>query len=131
MALMRLSSNVPAAYSPYAAGWDRNNVAQTSSVGIHHTDGDIKKIYGDNNPAVSGAWGGVPNSHWIIEWDYGAMCYGASGSPIFDQNSRTKGPLTGGYPCCNNPGPDNAWYGKISASWRATSAWSGCSCHIG
>ncbi len=117
MALLRLSSAPPPSYNHYIAGWDRNNVAQTSTVGIHHTDGDIKKIYGDNNTAVSDQWTGTPNTHWKIEWDYGAMCYGASGSGAWDQNSRLKGPLTGGYPCCNNAGPDEAWYGKISLSW--------------
>ncbi len=118
MALLRLSSSPPLSYNYYIGGWDRNNVAQTSTVGIHHTDGDIKKIYGDFNPAVSDQWTATPNTHWKMEWDYGAMCYGASGSGAWDQNSRLKGPLTGGYPCCNNgAAPDEAWYGKISLSW--------------
>lgn len=124
MALLRLSSNPPGSYNPYIAGWSRVNVAQTSSVGIHHGDGDIKKIYGDNNAAVSDDWnnGNAPNTHWKIEWDYGAMCYGSSGSACFDQNSRTKGPLTGGYPCCDHPSADEAWYGKISLSWAGGGA---------
>ncbi len=117
-ALLRLSGPPPSAYTPYYNGWDRNNVAATTTRSIHHPNGDIKKINRDDQAAVSDYWNnaGFPNTHWnILAWEVGGNEGGSSGSPCFDQNSRIKGQLTGGYEACN--ATDASWYGKLSHSW--------------
>ncbi|MFZ5433932.1 MAG: trypsin-like serine peptidase, partial [Calditrichota bacterium] len=118
-ALLQLGSNVPSSYNPFFNGWNRVNTAATSSVGIHHPSGDIKKISFDNNAAVSDRYlgtSGVANSHWkIVQWDDGTTEGGSSGSPLFDQNHRITGQLHGGYASCTSLTSD--WYGKFSMSW--------------
>jgi len=108
--------------NPYYAGWDATGSAPSSSVGIHHPDGDIKKISVDNNSAVSSDFDPDPapypsNSQWkVVDWDKGTTEGGSSGSPLFDDNSqKIIGQLTGGYAACGNSSSD--YYGKFSMSW--------------
>jgi len=108
--------------NPYYAGWDATGSAPSSSVGIHHPDGDIKKISVDNNLAVSSDFDPDPapypsNSQWkVVDWDKGTTEGGSSGSPLFDDNSqKIIGQLTGGYAACGNSSSD--YYGKFSMSW--------------
>jgi len=118
-ALLQLSSPVPLTYNPYFNGWNREDVAATNSVCIHHPAGDIKKISFDDHPPVSDRYlgsSGVANSHWkIVQWDDGTTEGGSSGSPLFDQNHRITGQLHGGYASCTSLTPD--WYGKFAMSW--------------
>ena len=103
----------------YYAGWNREDAASTSSVGIHHPSGDIKKISFDNDPCISSDYDPSPylaNSHWeIIAWDDGTTEGGSSGSPLFDQNHRITGQLHGGWASCSSITQD--FYGKFSVSW--------------
>ncbi|HEY3295091.1 MAG TPA: serine protease [bacterium] len=116
--LLRLSTPVPMAYSPYWAGWDRSGGTPANCTGISHPRGDIKKIYWTTNAMFSSDWNGVgPNSHWGMWWTSGAMEPGSSGSPGYDQNGRVIGQLHGGYPGCSNPNGPLALYGKLSVSW--------------
>ncbi|MDD5088552.1 MAG: trypsin-like peptidase domain-containing protein [bacterium] len=119
-ALIELSSSVPLTYNPYFNGWNREDVAATNSVCIHHPAGDIKKISFDDNPPVSDRYlgnQGVTDSHWkIAQWDDGTTEGGSSGSPLFDQNHRITGQLHGGYASCTSLTSD--WYGKFAMSWN-------------
>ena len=68
------------------------NSAPTSSVGIHHPSGDIKKWSYDADASVSSEWGGWgssgTNTHWeVLDWDIGTTEGGSSGSPLFDRIS--------------------------------------------
>ncbi|MBN1339950.1 MAG: hypothetical protein JXA03_11540 [Bacteroidales bacterium] len=120
--LVRLNYNVPLYYNPYYNGWNRSNTASPSGVSIHHPAGDIKKISTYSSPAQSStAWNGLP-THWRLSWSNttngrGIMEGGSSGSPMFDNNGRIVGDLTGGYTynSCNTPSP--AFYGKVWYSW--------------
>ncbi|HAB89158.1 MAG TPA: lysyl endopeptidase, partial [Bacteroidetes bacterium] len=85
-ALLELSQEVPLEYNPYYAGWSAENTAPTSTVGIHHPSGDIKKWSYDGDASVSSEWGGWgssgTNTHWeVLDWDIGTTEGGSSGSP--------------------------------------------------
>ena len=122
--LVLLASNIPENYTPYFNGWDSRNNAPTSGVSIHHPSGDIKKISTYTTSATTSDWNssGV-NSHWRLTWaatanGNGVTEQGSSGSPLFDQNKRIVGDLTGGGSYCTAlTAPDS--YGKLSYSWTS------------
>ncbi len=120
--LLKINTNVPTSYNAYFNGWNRVNIGADSGVNIHHPAGDIKKISTFNITATSSQWNGSGVlSHWKIWWQttpHGTSITegGSSGSPLFDQNSRVVGDLTGGPPDdCTNP--LYSLYGKFSYSW--------------
>jgi type IX secretion system substrate protein/PKD domain-containing protein/trypsin len=128
--LLELMEVVPDSYGPYYNGWSRKNTAASSGVGIHHPQGDIKKIstftsklgstpYASNNED--------PNEkYWKVLWsetetNFGVTEGGSSGSPIFNQDGLIVGALTGGYASCTNTaGAD--YYGKFWYSWESNGA---------
>jgi hypothetical protein len=121
--LLELSEIPPYKYNTYYAGWSAVNTPAQSSVGIHHPHGDIKKISIENDPATSSDFNYNPpsDSHWGVYFDVGTVEHGSSGSPLFDQNSRIVGQLTGNDDSsfnrtnyCEVPHGD---YGKFSMSW--------------
>ncbi|MCD4747044.1 MAG: S1 family peptidase, partial [Bacteroidales bacterium] len=117
--LVEISTTPPQSFDPYYIGWNRQNVASSSSTAIHHPSGDVKKISFEYDPVVSDRYlgtSGVSNSHWkVIDWDVGTTEGGSSGSALFDPNHRIVGQLHGGYAACGNNLAD--WYGKFSMSW--------------
>ncbi|UCD16703.1 MAG: hypothetical protein JSV44_09610 [Candidatus Zixiibacteriota bacterium] len=118
-ALLQLQEQPPDSYNIYFAGWSATDIAPTSSTGIHHPSGDIKKISFDYDPATSTEYlGSNPGgTHWRIgSWDDGTTESGSSGSPLFDQNHRIIGQLHGGYASCTSITSD--WYGKLARSWE-------------
>ncbi len=115
--LVEMSSNPPASFNPYLAGWNRSSVPATNTVGIHHPSGDVKKICVDNDPPTVGSFTGYdPNTHWHIGvWEEGVTEPGSSGSALFDENHRVIGDLTGGQAACGNV--INDYYQMFSHSW--------------
>lgn len=119
--LLELSQMPPASYSVYYAGWDRSGRTPMNTTCIHHPNGDVKKIsldydapitatYTDNNITFD------DDAHWhILEWDLGTTEGGSSGSPLFDENHRIIGDLTGGLASCENSVSD--YFAKFSESW--------------
>ncbi len=119
-ALLELNSDPPASYNVYFAGWDNSDSpsANTSTVGIHHPSGDVKKICFDEDAPSLNVNGGAQT--WLInEWEDGVTEGGSSGSPLFNQNKRIIGQLYGGFAACagsvNNGEAD--WYGRFGVSW--------------
>lgn len=124
-------ANIPAAYTPYWAGWDANNTATAGGVGIHHPAGSQKKISSYSMVPSSTSWGGPPGTHWSLVWiatanGHGVTEGGSSGSPLFNNAHRIIGTLTGGGSCCTSNGcgpgtgpnaPDA--YGKLSYHWQS------------
>lgn len=116
--LVKLKYNVPATYNPYYNGWSRSTSASTSGVGIHHPDGDIKKISTYQNTLSSGF-----TTHWSVRWvatanGHGVTEGGSSGSPLFNSNGKIIGTLTGGSSDCSaTDQPD--YYGKFSYHWAS------------
>jgi PKD repeat protein len=121
--LVELNTTIPTNYNPYYAGWNRSTTASTGGKGIHHPSGDIKKISTFTGTAVSTSWNGhaPANSHWRVTWvatanGHGVTEGGSSGSPLFDNNGRIIGDLSGGSSYCSSPtNPDS--YGNFSYSW--------------
>jgi len=116
--LVELDDPIPASYDVFYAGWNRNNVAPTMAVGIHHPAVAEKRISVDvDSLGESDEDGGSSNTHFwkIISWDYGTTEGGSSGSPLFDSDGRIVGQLFGGDAACGNNLYDA--YGKIFKSW--------------
>jgi hypothetical protein len=92
-------------------GWSRVNNAPTSGVFLGHPCGDVMKISTYNSSAVSNptqiAWQlcniypyrynySPVNTHWNATINDGALEYGSSGGPFFNQNLKVVGQLHGG-----------------------------------
>jgi hypothetical protein len=117
--LLELNNQVPANYNAYFSGWYNENIAPTSSVGIHHPSGDIKKISISNFAATSQNWGSAQT--WRVpRWSKGTTEGGSSGSPLYNSNGLIVGQLYGGSAACGNNLED--YYGKLSTSWSGTSS---------
>ncbi len=116
--LLKLSETPPKDFHPYYAGWNRTNIAPKSTVCIHHPQGDLKKISKDfQAPIISSFTGYKDSTHWqIIKWEQGATEEGSSGAPLFDENGRIIGDLTGGDANCSNP--VNDYFQMLYYSWN-------------
>lgn len=118
--LMEVEDPVFESWVPYYAGWDVSGLSPTSGVGIHHPSGDRKKISTFTTTATNSSVY-FPGAHWRVYWqetetNHGVTEGGSSGSPLFDQNHRIVGTLTGGASFCASPdAPD--YYGKMSYHW--------------
>lgn len=118
-ALLQLNSTPPASHDVFYAGWDRSGTAPPRSIGIHHPQGDRKKICFDNDPATTQNWQGA--DCWRIgDWELGTTEPASSGSPLFDPNHRVIGQLFGGTASCTSITSD--YYGRFSTSWNGSSA---------
>lgn len=127
--LIELSHKPMSSWNPYYAGWDRNDSQGLGGVGIHHPNGDVKKISTHSmTPITSDCLPvNIQNNFYLInEWiatanGHGVTEGGSSGSPLFNNAHRVIGQLHGG--CvghnddCWNPSNDYSNYGKIFASW--------------
>jgi len=124
--LLLLNDNVPEDYNPYFNGWNKSLISSNEGVGIHHPEGDIKKISHYTSPLASSNYDATtdnPNGlYWRVVWaetanGHGVTEGGSSGSPIFDSDGLIVGTLTGGRASCSNlTEPD--YYGKFSYSWE-------------
>jgi len=125
--LLELEENPLQSWNIYYAGWDARAITPQNCVGIHHPAGDVKKISTTDN-IVSGGWQ-INGTHWQVTWiptetNWGVTEGGSSGSPLFNQDKRIVGHLTGGGSCCTAGGcgfgtspsaPDS--YGKLDRDW--------------
>jgi hypothetical protein len=121
--ILQLNQSPPKSYKPYFNGWDRSTWAPQSGVGIHHPKGDVKKISTFNNTPASGTFNdGFRNAYWVVTWaatesGHGVTEGGSSGSPLFNQNKRIVGTLTGGSSSCDSVfSPD--YFGKMRSHWN-------------
>ena len=115
---------------PYFLGWDRsNNPARASGVGIHHPQGDIKKInfFTQQVQSEAGQITGEPHTFWRVIWSReftqhsGLTEGGSSGSPLINNNRRVIGQLYGSFrgQDCNTRNP-TSFYGRFDVSWTGT-----------
>ncbi len=127
--LVELDDAIPASYNPYYAGWNRNNTASSSGVGIHHGAGDIKKISTYTQATQSYNHSGFPNAsgaRWAVAWaatanGYGIIEQGSSGSSLFNNSGLVVGIASAGSVdlSCSNPSGYQTVYGKFSYSWES------------
>ena len=128
--LVELNSFPPFTYKPWLAGWDVSGIIPLSSAAIHHPMGDVKKISVDNNPPVISTYPGLAtNGCWkILQWEKGTTEGGSSGSPLFDQNKRVVGILTGGEAVCGRSVNDyfartSVMYDVSGYLWKQLKGW--------
>lgn len=127
--LLRLLDNIPENYNVYYNGWDRNNTAPSSGVTIHHPAGDVKKISTFSAEATSATWNGTTddigaeNAHWNVSFvattnGFGVTEGGSSGAPLFNQDGRIVGTLSGGSSTCTDPTGGRNLFGKFWYHWN-------------
>ncbi len=124
--LLELHTPPPPHWRPYWNGWDRTDVGSSAGVGIHHPRGDVKKIstYEINLASASPSVDGqqmAENSTWRVQWTdtptgHGVTEQGSSGSPIFNEEKKIIGTLTGGNADCDNLNGFD-FYGKVWYHW--------------
>lgn len=120
--LVELRQFPPIVYRPYFSGWDITAVSPANTFAIHHPQGDVMKISIDDNPPLSASYpvqGFVAAGFWrVLRWETGTTEPGSSGGPLFDQNGRLRGTLTGGAATCESP--LNDYYAKLSRMFTIT-----------
>ena len=121
-ALLELSVPPPDSFMPYYAGWNRSKSPAQNTTTIHHPRGDVKKISRDFDPPETSYHQEdylpdlVKYSLWrILEWNMATTEAGSSGAPLFDQDMRVVGTLTGGDADCANP--VNDYFTKFNYAW--------------
>jgi hypothetical protein len=123
-ALLELSKMPPESYSPYWAGWSREQAVTGKVFGVHHPWGDVKKVSVTTGAPLSTTFvhtkpGGVTfrsDCHWKVdEWESGVTEGGSSGSGLFTEEQLLIGSLSGGEAYCGNP--YNDYYARINKAW--------------
>jgi len=124
-ALLLIDDDIYTSWNVFYAGWDRTSSSPTISCGVHHPGGGPKKINFDNDQAYNSGtinWGdgygtSPAGSHWEVYWDDGGTEGGSSGSPLYDDEQRFVGQLSGGSGGCDT-GSDS--YGKLYRAFSTT-----------
>ncbi|WP_020567100.1 proprotein convertase P-domain-containing protein [Neolewinella persica] len=118
--LLELDDPVNPNANVFFAGWSAEAaVPQDTMIGIHHPEGDEKRISFSFQDTYRAPYLGAPDpngDHLVIpDWDIGTTQGGSSGSPIFDRFKRVRGQLEGGRAACGNDLLDS--YGYFHTSW--------------
>ena len=73
--------------------------------------------------AYSSGWNNNQPTHWRVFWDDGGTEGGSSGCPLYDENFRFRGQLSGGpdVPCEGQGSYD--LYGKFDRAWSSINQW--------
>jgi hypothetical protein len=88
-ALVEMNNRPVANSGIHYAGWSRQTTGITSTTVLHHPQGDLMKISGDNAaPAVVTSFG---VDCWQLDLDWGRLEGGSSGAPYFNQNHQVIG----------------------------------------
>lgn len=120
--LVLLNQNIPGSWDVFFNGWSREETPPSPGTGIHHPQGDIKKISTYLPPLQPTSWSGQPAlTHWKTTWvatqnGHGVTEGGSSGSPIFDNDGHLVGTLTGGDSSCDSLYSSD-YYGRFSYHW--------------
>lgn len=108
-------------YIPYYLGWDRSGNSGTGGVGIHHPEGDVKKISTYSMTPITMPFNSGPSVYWGVNWiatanGHGITEGGSSGSPLINSNHKVIGQLRGSNNSCSNL-LGTSCYGKFDVSW--------------
>lgn len=122
--LLELSREIPGAFDPHFSGWSAVAQPASSGAGIHHPDGDQKKISLFTSPVTVSdnvTVGDFNVDAWRVRWNSGTTQAGSSGSGLWDQDRRLVGVLSGGSHSCDTPTGDD-FYGRLPVAWDESSA---------
>lgn len=122
LTLVELDSTPDESFNVHWAGWDNSDTAPSSSVAIHHPNGDEKRISFDTDAATITDYlvnqANANGTHIRIgAWEEGTTEGGSSGSAIWNANKHIVGLLTGGFASCDDPN-DPDWYGRVAVQWE-------------
>ena len=120
---LKINGNIIDSWDVFYAGWDRSTSNPTVSCAIHHPGGSPKRINFDDDVSYSSGWNDNQPTHWRVFWDDGGTEGGSSGCPVYDENFRFRGQLSGGpdLPCEDNGSYD--LYGKFDRAWNSIDQW--------
>jgi len=119
VALLKINGTVYDSWNVFYAGWNKSNSSSIgSSVCVHHPQGEPKQISFTSGSLYTDSWNGPWGTHWKVFWDDGGTEGGSSGSPLYDEDGRIIGPLSGGPSNldCGDSG-DYGSYGKLNYQW--------------
>ena len=128
--LMQLLQRPDPTFKVYYAGWDRRDLAPVGVTGIHHPNGDEKRISMDFDQTFVTAYGQTPDSvlsslmptHlMVVSWDRGVTEGGSSGSGIWNREHRLVGQLSGGASSCD-AAKEPDWYGRMFSNFNGTAS---------
>ena len=115
--LFRINNNIPNSYNPYFAGWSRQTANMSFGMSMHHPGGQPKCISIDSNGGGKQTINleGQIVRCWSMNFQTGGTAGGSSGGPLFDNNDRVRGVLSGG--------PASScfisYYGRFYEFWNA------------
>jgi len=117
--IVELDDPLDPSHRVYLAGWSLTGTPSMTA-SVHFPNTSEKRISFDFDPSRStndsSNSSNASGTHWRVgDWEFGSTEGGSSGSPLFDQDGRIVGQLTGGGAACGNNSED--WYGKLSRSW--------------
>ena len=131
-ALLEMNKMPPESYNPYWAGWKRDVSITNKVFGVHHPQGDVKKVSVSKNDPISTTFNHTKfkgdgskvvfrsDVHWkISEWESGVTEGGSSGSGLFTEDQFLIGSLSGGEAYCGNP--FNDYYTRLNKAWDLNS----------
>lgn len=115
--LVELSEAPSSEYDPLYSGWDTRNNASDYTYIIHHPEGDVKKFAEDVDPKHVATFNNYDeNTHWLIpDYEQGTTEDGSSGAPLFNDENRLIGSLSGGGEACSEFIYD--YYQNFSDCW--------------
>ena len=119
--LILLNTVPDSSYDICYSGWNNSPLLPNSAVGIHHPNGDVKKISFDDDPLQTSSSGGTNNMLRIESWERNTTTEGgSSGAGLWDQDHYLVGQLYGGQAACGNSSYDI--YGRFSLSWTGNNS---------
>ncbi len=130
------TNNAPQCCSPYSS---TPCTPARYCASIHHPDGDEKRITFIREPMTTGNISSATGVHWYVRWDLTPSVAmlpnlpapppatlpvsvtepGSSGSPLYNDQQRFIGVLSGGDSYCGaSPSAMNDSYGKLNHAWE-------------
>jgi lysyl endopeptidase len=114
--LLELNQSINGLSTISLAGWDRDVIVPVNVFGIHHPQGDVKKIARSSSGVLAGQGTNNGTNYLKYVWNSGLSENSSSGSPLFNPDGRIVGQLWGGLFSCNND--REAYYGRLAISWN-------------